>query len=142
MELGGRLILINAVLGSLPTYVTSMFPIPAGVVDKLDMLRRDFLWKGDRRVTVFIWWNGMMFNLIRNQGVLVSETSNYTILVYWWSGYGDTLMKIRGVQNRTVTSKSTAKLTYWLIGYTVGNRINILKLTAYWCGRQVTQFFY
>lgn len=48
LSLGGRLVLINAVLDSLPTYVMSMFPIPAVVVDKLDKLRRDFLWNGNK----------------------------------------------------------------------------------------------
>jgi len=39
---GGRLTLINAVLDALPTYMLTLFPIPAGVVQRLDKLRRDF----------------------------------------------------------------------------------------------------
>ncbi|KAG5591095.1 hypothetical protein H5410_041609 [Solanum commersonii] len=39
---GGMLTLINAVLDALPTYMLTLFPIPAGVVQRLDKLRRDF----------------------------------------------------------------------------------------------------
>lgn len=47
LSLGGRLILISSVLDSLPTYVMSLFPIPAKVVKKLDRLRRKFLWQAN-----------------------------------------------------------------------------------------------
>lgn len=43
-SLGGRVTLINSVLDSLPTYVMSLFPMPAKVEERLDKLRRDFLW--------------------------------------------------------------------------------------------------
>jgi len=48
LSLGGRLILINSVLDSLPTYVMSLFPIPGKVVENLDKLRRKFLWQGNK----------------------------------------------------------------------------------------------
>jgi len=48
LSLGGRLILINSDLDSLPTYVMALFPIPAKVVEKLDGLRRNFLWNGNK----------------------------------------------------------------------------------------------
>ncbi|WMV42288.1 hypothetical protein MTR67_035673 [Solanum verrucosum] len=48
LSLGGRLILINSDLDSLPTYVMSLFPIPAKVVEKLDRLRRNLLWHGNK----------------------------------------------------------------------------------------------
>lgn len=46
--LGGRVTLINSILDSFPTYVLSLFPIPSSVGKKLDKLRRDFLWKGNK----------------------------------------------------------------------------------------------
>ncbi|WMV45676.1 hypothetical protein MTR67_039061 [Solanum verrucosum] len=46
ISFGGRHILINFVLDSLPIYVISLFTIPAKVAKKLDKLRRDFLWHG------------------------------------------------------------------------------------------------
>ncbi|XP_049391971.1 uncharacterized protein LOC125856458 [Solanum stenotomum] len=48
LSLGGRVVLINVVLDSLPTYVMCLFPIPSEVVKILDKLRRDFLWQGSK----------------------------------------------------------------------------------------------
>ncbi|KAG5568861.1 hypothetical protein H5410_064121 [Solanum commersonii] len=46
ISFGGRHILINYVLDSLPIYIMSLFTISAKVAKKLDKLRRDFLWHG------------------------------------------------------------------------------------------------
>lgn len=32
----------------MPTYMMSLFPIPAGVIKRLDRMRRKFLWKGNK----------------------------------------------------------------------------------------------
>lgn len=48
LSMGGRLTLINSVLDALPTYMMPLFPIPAGVIQRLDKLRRTFLWQGNR----------------------------------------------------------------------------------------------
>lgn len=40
LSLGGRLILINSVLDALPTYMMSLVPTPAGVIKRLDGIRR------------------------------------------------------------------------------------------------------
>ncbi|XP_049391646.1 uncharacterized protein LOC125856127 [Solanum stenotomum] len=48
LSLGGRVTLINLVLDALPTYVMSLFPLPAKVEERLDKLRRDFLWSGNK----------------------------------------------------------------------------------------------
>ncbi|KAG5630453.1 hypothetical protein H5410_002170 [Solanum commersonii] len=48
LSLGGRVVLINVVLNSLPTYVMCLFPIPSEVVKILDKLRRDFFWQGSK----------------------------------------------------------------------------------------------
>jgi len=48
ISLGGRHPVINSILDSLPTYVMSLFPIPAKVEERLDKLRRDFLWLGNK----------------------------------------------------------------------------------------------
>lgn len=48
LSLGGRIIFINSVLYSLPTYVMSLFPLPSKVEERLDKLRRDFLWLGNK----------------------------------------------------------------------------------------------
>ena len=41
---GGRLTLIKSVLSSIPTYYLSLFPLPASVAHKMEVLQRNFLW--------------------------------------------------------------------------------------------------
>ncbi|WMV11771.1 hypothetical protein MTR67_005156 [Solanum verrucosum] len=65
LSLGGRLILINSVLDSLPTYVMSLFPIPGKVVENLDKLRRKFLWQGNK--------DGKGYSLVNWETALLSK---------------------------------------------------------------------
>ena len=48
---GGRLLLVNSVLTSLPLYFMSFFYLPQWVVDHIDRLRRAFFWIGESNVT-------------------------------------------------------------------------------------------
>jgi hypothetical protein len=47
LSIGGRLTLINSVLNSLPMYMMSFFPVPRGVLKKLDYFRSRFYWQSD-----------------------------------------------------------------------------------------------
>jgi len=47
LSLGRRLTLINSVLDAMPTYMMSLFPLPGNVIEKLDSIRRNFLWQGN-----------------------------------------------------------------------------------------------
>lgn len=47
ISLGGRLVMINLVLDVLPTHLTSCFPLPSYVKERLDNLGRNFLWHGN-----------------------------------------------------------------------------------------------
>ena len=53
LSLGGRLTIINSVLDSMPAYMMSLFPIPDGVIDKLDALRRNHLGEGNSETKKF-----------------------------------------------------------------------------------------
>ena len=44
LSVGGRLVLINSVLSSLPMFMMSFFEIPRGVSKKLDYFRSRFFW--------------------------------------------------------------------------------------------------
>ena len=72
ISFGGRVTLINSVVDALPTYMMSIFPIPNGVIQRLDKIRRDFLWKGteenDSTVKHLVMWNKVLWG--RNMGVL------------------------------------------------------------------------
>jgi hypothetical protein len=43
---GGRVTLIKSTLSNLPTYMMSLFPIPAPVAKRIENIQRDFLWGG------------------------------------------------------------------------------------------------
>jgi len=47
LSVGGRLVLINSVLSSLPMFMLSFFEIPRGVLKKLDYFRSRFFWPSD-----------------------------------------------------------------------------------------------
>jgi hypothetical protein len=47
----GRLILVNAVLGSLPVYAMGALLLPSGVIEALDALQCAFLWDGEETVS-------------------------------------------------------------------------------------------
>lgn len=49
LSFGGRVTLINSVMNNIPTYHMSLFPIPAKVLEKLDRMRRNFLWEGNSK---------------------------------------------------------------------------------------------
>ncbi|WVZ91755.1 hypothetical protein U9M48_037881 [Paspalum notatum var. saurae] len=48
LSVGGRLVLINSVLSSLPMFMLSFFAIPKGILKKLEYLRSRFFWQNDQ----------------------------------------------------------------------------------------------
>ena len=44
LSFGGRVTLLKAVLGNLPTFFMSIFVVPNGVIDILEKNRRKFIW--------------------------------------------------------------------------------------------------
>ena len=46
LSYGGRLVLLNSVLSSLPMFMMSFFEIPKGVLKILTILNQDFFWQG------------------------------------------------------------------------------------------------
>ncbi|KAK1432883.1 hypothetical protein QVD17_09785 [Tagetes erecta] len=55
LSFGGRLTLVKAVLGSLPLFFFSMFKAPVQVVNKLESIRRGFLWGGSESSPGISW---------------------------------------------------------------------------------------
>ncbi|XP_071694272.1 uncharacterized protein [Rutidosis leptorrhynchoides] len=58
LSFGDRLVLVNAVLSSLPLHYMAMYKAPKKVINKLEGLRRNFLWGGDcvRRKLCLVNW--------------------------------------------------------------------------------------
>ena len=48
LSVGGRLVLINSVLSSLPMFMLSFFRIPKSILKKLDYYRSRFFWQNDK----------------------------------------------------------------------------------------------
>ncbi|WMV31952.1 hypothetical protein MTR67_025337 [Solanum verrucosum] len=86
LSLGGRLTLINSVLDSMPSYMMSLFPIPDGVIDRLDALRRNFLWEGNSETKKFylVKWAALIGNKqVGGLGVRNLKTQNQCLLMKW-----------------------------------------------------------
>lgn len=49
LSIAGRLTLIKASISSLPIYFMSLFPIPKGIIKKINALQRRFLWGGGEK---------------------------------------------------------------------------------------------
>ena len=47
LSVGGRLVLINSVLSSLPMLMLSFFEIPRGIFKKIEYYRSRFFWQND-----------------------------------------------------------------------------------------------
>ena len=48
LSVGGRLVLLNSVLSSLPMFMMSFFELPKGVLEKIDCFRSRFYWQNDQ----------------------------------------------------------------------------------------------
>jgi hypothetical protein len=48
LSVGGRLVLINSMLSSLPMFMMSFFELPGGVLEKIDCFRSHFYWQNDQ----------------------------------------------------------------------------------------------
>ncbi|WMV49343.1 hypothetical protein MTR67_042728 [Solanum verrucosum] len=65
LSTGGRLTLVSSVMDSIPSYMMSLFPIPASVTDRLDVVRRNFTWKGSE--------DKKKYHLVKSEELLESK---------------------------------------------------------------------
>ena len=49
-SIGGRLVLLNSSLSSVPMYMLSFYELPKGVKDRMDYFRKRFLWQEDQGI--------------------------------------------------------------------------------------------
>jgi predicted secreted Zn-dependent protease len=86
LSYGGRLVLINSVLSSLPVFMMSFFRIPKGVREKLDYYRSRFFWQCDehkRKYRLARWGILHKPKCIGGLGIIDLELQNKCLLSKW-----------------------------------------------------------
>ena len=84
---GGRLQLMNSVLSSIPIYFMSSFLLPIWVINRIDKIRRDFLWgKTDKRkgISLINWEVVCLPKELGGLGAANLVIRNKALLLRWW----------------------------------------------------------
>ncbi len=85
---GGRLTLVNAVLTNIPLYLFSIFRAPKWVTSRIEVLRRDFFWKGNAEALgwgrLVAWGKVCRTNKEGGLGILDLSLMNEALLCKWW----------------------------------------------------------
>lgn len=87
LSMGGRVTLLKSVLNSLPTYYFSLYRAPKQVINRLEQLRRRFLWGDDennRKINWVAWCKVCSPKSEGGLGIGDLQTSNYAMLGKWW----------------------------------------------------------
>ncbi|PNX79011.1 ribonuclease H, partial [Trifolium pratense] len=86
LSIGGRVMLINSVLSSLPLYFYSFFRAPKGIIRKLVKLQRNFLWGGgleDKKLCWVKWEHVCLPKEKGGLGVKTLDLFNQALLSKW-----------------------------------------------------------
>jgi hypothetical protein len=67
LSVGGRLVLINSVLSSLPLFMLSFLEVPTGVLKRIDSIGQGFFWQYDQQKKTYKLANGMLYANQRNK---------------------------------------------------------------------------
>ena len=92
LSLGGRITLIKASSSNFPVYYMSLLRMPVAVKEKLDRLRRDFLWGGrsDKRKLHLVKWEDVVKSKVAGGlGLCNLEFRNWALLAKWWWRFWD-----------------------------------------------------
>ena len=86
LSVGGRLVLINSVLSSLPMFMLSFFRIPKSILKKLDYYRSRFFWQNDehkKKYKLAKWSVLCTPKCVRGMGITNLDTQNICLLSKW-----------------------------------------------------------
>lgn len=85
---GGRLQLINSVMSSIPIYIMACFRLPKWVINRIDKIRRDFLWRKNdgsaNGVSLTNWQSACLPKIWGGLGIPDLEIRNLALLIRWW----------------------------------------------------------
>ncbi|WVZ54040.1 hypothetical protein U9M48_004908 [Paspalum notatum var. saurae] len=86
LSYGGRLVLLNSVLPSLPMFMISFFEVPRGILKKIDYFRSKFFWQNDshkKKYRLVKWLLICLPNDEGGLGVQSLEIQNKCLLSNW-----------------------------------------------------------
>jgi len=113
LTVGGRLVLINSVLSSLPMFMMSFFELPKGVLEKIDCFRSRFYWQNDhhKRKYRLVKWEIMCQPKDQGGlGIQNLEVQNKCLLSKWLfkllneDGLWQELLRNKYIKNKTLGS--------------------------------------
>ena len=104
LSLGGRLVLIRAVLTNLPVYWFSLSPIPVSILKKMRQLIFAFLWgssKNKFRFHLVDWQNLAMPSVYAGWGIKNIHwfSISLRLRILWWA------LKGTGIWNQVISTK-------------------------------------
>jgi hypothetical protein len=124
--LGGRLVLINYVLSSLPMFMLSFFEVPKGVLEKIDYFRSRFFWQHDSQKKKYRLTKWSIMSQPKDQGGLGIqnlEIQNECLLSKWLFE----LINEDGLWQMILCNK-------YLSNYTIGQVQRKLGDSHFWTG--------
>lgn len=84
LSIGGRSTLINSVLSSIPLYTLSIYRVHVGVINKIDKIRRRFLWQGTtigrKKYSLVNWYKVCLSKEYGGLGILDFRQMNTALL--------------------------------------------------------------
>ncbi|XP_019435175.1 PREDICTED: uncharacterized protein LOC109341686 [Lupinus angustifolius] len=93
ISFGGRLVLINSILSSIPIYMLSLYKAPKAVIQKIESMQKTFLWgnkRGGKSIAWVSWVNVCKPKNLRGLGVKNLSLFNDSLLVKWtWRRLND-----------------------------------------------------
>ncbi|WVZ95347.1 hypothetical protein U9M48_041127, partial [Paspalum notatum var. saurae] len=122
---GGRLVLVNSVLSSLPMFMLFFFEAPKGVLKKLDYYRSRFFWQCDEHKKKYrlAKWNILsMPKDVGGLGILNLEVQNKCLLGKWLfkllteDGLWQDLLRKKYLHSKAITqvSKQPGDSQFWV----------------------------
>lgn len=91
ISMAGRLVILKAVLDSMPIYWMNLYKIPTSVINIIEKIRRNFLWKGKnsstRKLHLINWARICKNKKFGGLGVASIKNRNAALLSKWWWRY-------------------------------------------------------
>lgn len=81
--MGGRITLIKATLSNLPVYYMSLFKMPAKISQKVEKLKRDFLWERGLNKDHLVGWKEVCRTKEGGLGIGRIKEKNMALMSKW-----------------------------------------------------------